>query len=567
MPSFLLGSVYNPPTGLLASSVVGSWASRLSGTLNQVLQSGHSSFGDFEANTSSVSITIVSTEDNENVPFFDFHYTSPFLNDSAGSTDHVTKNSIYRIGSISKLITAYTLLVGYGWESWDHTITRYIPELREASSSQASSPIADVDWDKITIGALTSHLSGIGRDYAHGDLASQDFPWMEAGLPELSPRDIPHCGANSSLLPCNREEYFQGIVQRHPIFAPQTTPVYSNLGFRILGYVLEAMSGTSYAALIQSKVLEPLALKDTSAKVPPRRGSWVIPTGNESGFHDNYGDETPTAGIYSSSDDLARLGRSVLLNKQLSAIDTRRWMKPSSHTSSPFFSVGSPWEIWRTHSRITSGRVVDLYTKSGSVGQYSSQLMLLPDYGVALSVLAAGSSSGSVITIATEMVLQSLIPILEDITVDQACNGLCGTYESSQPNVNSSIKISSDANGLFLGQWINRGVDIKAVAQAYAKQTGSPPIKYARLQATSLYEVSKTPGIRSVAYRVIFDTLNEDHGRLPRILDPGAHQWSATDSIVYGGIGVDDFVVHFDVNGTAVMIEPRVVRDMLRRLN
>lgn len=134
---------------------------------------------------------------------------------------------------------------------------------------------------------------------------------MEAGLPELSSNDIPHCGGNSSLPPCNRQgagllasttvnhantylEYFQGITQqRHPVFAPQTTPVYSNIGFRLLGYALEAMGGTSYSALVQSKVFGPLGLTDTSATLPPKRGSWVIPTGNENGFHENYGDETP----------------------------------------------------------------------------------------------------------------------------------------------------------------------------------------------------------------------------------------------------------------------------------
>ena len=278
-----------------------------------------------------------------------------------------------------------------------------------------------------------------------------------------------------------------------------------------------------------------------------------------------------TAGIYSSSDNLARLGRSILLNKQLSALDTRRWMKPTSHTSSPFVSVGSPWEIQRTQSQITSGRIVDIYTKSGSVGQYDSQLMLLPDYGITLSFLVAGPSSGAVITIATEMVLQSLISVLENITIVRACDNLCGTYESAQPGVNSSLTVAADAVGLYLDRWINQGVDIKAVAQAYAAQTGSPPIKTARFQATNLQDPAPTndtaQGNRHVAYRVIFDTAIEDPNGPPRIFKPDSRQWSATDSIMYGEIGVDDFVVHLDANGTAAMIEPRVVRDILIKVN
>lgn len=89
------------------------------------------------------------------------------------------------------------------------------------------------------------------------------------------------------------QEYFQGFLQRHPVFAPWTTPVYSNAGFRLLGYVLEALGGTSYNSLLQSKVLEPLGLADTSATYPPKQGSWVVPGGNESGFYVNYGDEIP----------------------------------------------------------------------------------------------------------------------------------------------------------------------------------------------------------------------------------------------------------------------------------
>ncbi|GAW26800.1 putative beta-lactamase transpeptidase-like [Rosellinia necatrix] len=83
------------------------------------------------------------------------------------------------------------------------------------------------------------------------------------------------------------------MIQRHPVFAPYTTPVYSNIGFRILGYVLEAISGTSYDDLLQSIVLGPLGLTDTSATLPPNGGGWVIPSGSENGFHEKYGDETP----------------------------------------------------------------------------------------------------------------------------------------------------------------------------------------------------------------------------------------------------------------------------------
>ncbi|RKU44012.1 hypothetical protein DL546_007308, partial [Coniochaeta pulveracea] len=90
----------------------------------------------------------------------------------------------------------------------------------------------------------------------------------------------------------------------------------------------------------------------------------VIPKGDSAWFQDT-GGEAPTAGLYSSSLDLARFSQAVLQNRQLSPAITRRWMKPTSHTASLSLSIGSPWEIHRTRSNITDGRVIDLYTKSG----------------------------------------------------------------------------------------------------------------------------------------------------------------------------------------------------------
>jgi Beta-lactamase class C and other penicillin binding proteins len=164
MTGFLLGPIFQPPSGLLSSPDVRAVTANLSTSLIQATHQGHSIYGDFTANSSSISITALSTQDDQNSPFFDFHFSSPFLNQSAGSTENVTNTSLYRIGSISKLFTVYTLLVNYGWEHWDDSITKYLPELQGAANLDDDTSVAHVDWSKITIGDLASQLSGIGRD-------------------------------------------------------------------------------------------------------------------------------------------------------------------------------------------------------------------------------------------------------------------------------------------------------------------------------------------------------------------------------------------------------------------
>lgn len=146
---------------------------------------------------------------------------------------------------------------------------------------------------------------------SYGDLANMDITWSEAGLPVLSPEDVPQCGGNASMPPCDRDgivliihvsqylcssffcpEYFQGLLRRAPIFAPQTTPIYSNTAYRLLGYILGAISGNRYDELLESSVLRPLNLTTTTYATPRGEGSWVIPNG-ESGWYQDTGDETP----------------------------------------------------------------------------------------------------------------------------------------------------------------------------------------------------------------------------------------------------------------------------------
>lgn len=269
--------------------------------------------------------------------------------------------------------------------------------------------------------------------------------------------------------------------------------------------------------------------------------------------------------MYSSSSDLANFGRDILLSKQLSTLETRRWMKPNSHTSTLSYSVGSPWEILRTKSQISHGHTIDLYTKSGSLGQYNSLLVVSQDYGVALSIMTAGSSSSAVMEVVSEMVLQTLIPALENQMLLEECDRLCGIYSSSDQNKNSSLTLSVDTNGLQIERWINRGVDFLAAIQTYASQTNSPPIQRVLLQATNLESPSdgQDGGFRRVRYRAIFETSTSERAGPTRIMPQSANQWATIDTPMYGEIAFDDFIFHFDHAGNAFAIEPRVMRDTL----
>lgn len=56
----------------------------------------------------------------------------------------------------------------------------------------------------------------------------------------------------------------------------------------------------------------------------------------------------------------------------------------------------APWEIYRlpipSNTIINTSRLVDTYSKSGDVGQYSTYFGLVPDYNIGITVLTAGDN-------------------------------------------------------------------------------------------------------------------------------------------------------------------------------
>lgn len=68
-------------------------------------------------------------------------------------------DTLYRIGSVSKLLSVYAILVKAGMEIFDHPVTRYLPEL---AGNAGSDPLERISWEEVTVGALASQLAGTG---------------------------------------------------------------------------------------------------------------------------------------------------------------------------------------------------------------------------------------------------------------------------------------------------------------------------------------------------------------------------------------------------------------------
>ncbi|KAH7019730.1 beta-lactamase [Ilyonectria destructans] len=405
-------------------------------------------------------ISVAAKSLHEETPFIS-HHISPIGGLNTTGVTTVDEETVYRISSVSKLFPILALLrLGV---SLDDPITKYLPELISIATDEFPSSITVVDWDHITIGSLASHMSGIAAEFAV-DLAAFPFP-LGPAFPKLVGDSMPSCavtGQNPETLPrCTRADFFRLFGIRHPVFAPETAPVYSNIGIFLLSLVVEVVSKTPYETFIKETILDPLGMSNTTTSSPPD-ASWGAIAVNHTSWGLDLGFENPSGGFYTNTKDLLKFGNSILDNTLLDPVTTRRWLKPVAFTDSSGVMVGYSWEIMRTKNVTGDGRTIPANYKSGHLPGYQSALILVPDFDLVLTILVAGPMQE-----ATESLLQHfgsrfmerMIPPLEQAAKDEAAIKYGGTY--SDASTNSTMVIKTDEGpGLSVSELTIRGVNM-----------------------------------------------------------------------------------------------------------
>lgn len=148
----------------------------------------------------------------------------------------LTTRHLFHVASHSKTFTATAVmqLVEAGKLRLDDKAGTWLPEL-------AGSPAAEY-----TVRELVGHQSGINRDGF-----DSDYWQLMAAFPDRE-RIIEFARADAIL---KTNEYFK----------------YSNIGYSLLGMIIEAASGESYEDYVMGHIVKPLGLKHTGPEVPARR--------------------------------------------------------------------------------------------------------------------------------------------------------------------------------------------------------------------------------------------------------------------------------------------------------
>lgn len=182
------------------------------------------------------------------------------------------------IGSLSKSITALATmqLVDTGRVDLDTPVERYLPEFTTADPATAAS---------ITVRELLTHTSGLS----------------------------PAVGVTSVATPAaDLDDQVRRLATTALVAPPGTAYAYSNANYLVLGRLIEAVSGQTFGAYVQTHVFEPLEMRHAATDRPTAMANGLTDAHRlwfglaEARTPADRPDLVPAGWISASADDLGR---------------------------------------------------------------------------------------------------------------------------------------------------------------------------------------------------------------------------------------------------------------------
>lgn len=271
-----------------------------------------------------------------------------------------TAETVYRSGSISKLLTATLAMqqVEQGRLSLDTPITQYLPGFSVRSRFKNAPPITPRN--------LMTHHSGLIRDYLPGMWTAHPEPF-------------------NKLLGPLKDEYV--------LYPPNHVFSYSNLGMTVMGMALEAVTKQDFVTLARQSLLQPLGMKSAhfAVDIDSLNGSKAYQNGKETASVPLR--DIPAGGLNASVLDLARFmqmvfaeGRSPVGGQILQPASVREMLRPQNtavELDEGGVQVGLGWGLDR---RFAGGELSGEH--GGSTVTHNGMLRILPEQKLGVVVLA-----------------------------------------------------------------------------------------------------------------------------------------------------------------------------------
>lgn len=281
-------------------------------------------------------------------------YTRGYGIKSIDTRELVTEHTVFHTASISKIFTALAI-VQLEEEQYLHLndkIVELVPELK----------FNDERVKKITLKHLLNHTSGLP------DI--KDYNWDHSHTAKTSLRDF-ILGQNLKV------ESEPGIIYS-----------YSNLGYNILGYIIEKVTSTSFEGYMKNNLLNNCKMYNSdfryfkipdSLKVSPHSKSWITGRIYEREVYPYNREHAPSSTLNSSVKELSNWMISFfkILDSTSSEYNYKKMLEPDA--SNPHISLG--FQLYSFESKKAIGHY------GGDKG-FRSFLMMMPEEKIGLIVLA-----------------------------------------------------------------------------------------------------------------------------------------------------------------------------------
>ena len=400
-----------------------------------------------------------------------------------------------RIGSVTKTFTMLAILLSADKIKLSDPITKFLPGLDERA------------YGEVTIAALASHTSDLGRYIYTGDLAIvPGFDPAALGLPTVNSTGdkVSTCDPFPGGRVCSREEVLAGL--NNPAYSPRSAdsgPLYSNIGYTLLGMALEAVHNQSSEQVIHNLIIGPLGLSKTIFSVPTNTSTALLPrsSADAAWFVPDFGNYNPSGGLWSTPNDQLEFLQSILFHKLLSKPKTRRWLQPRAFLPSLHQAVGESWEILRpTDLDIKTVRPIDIFTKTGGVTGYAAYTAIIPEYNIALTINAAGRQANDAVSTLFPLLVKPLVAYADKLAQEQVAVKYVGTYKAIAADRTNKMTLAvDDGPGLAITDLFMNGVPVLRSLAAVQK------IRFESLSARLYPTDPDSLGTGKEVWRILID--------------------------------------------------------------
>lgn len=189
-------------------------------------------------------------------------YLRAFGYSNIGNTIPAQPYNLFRIASLSKQVTSIAIMkmLQNGQLTLNSKVFGTGGILQQHPVFSAAN-ITDARIYDITVQQLLEHSAGWNRDLNCNPDPTTPYPYFFSGCDPIAfPLRVTMLTGTSN--PVTKDALIKFLLEKGLDFAPGTGYAYSNIGYLVLGRVIEKLSGVTYEQYVRDSILAPIGVYD-----------------------------------------------------------------------------------------------------------------------------------------------------------------------------------------------------------------------------------------------------------------------------------------------------------------